>query len=114
MATRAAAAPAAGRLVHSTSGPVTAAAITVMTAAPLSLTPMARPRCSVSDRSAMSAVDATLAAAHPIPTRNVPSVTDQNSAPKVTKIAPISGGRDTRIHHPLAADTGRPASRAGS
>jgi len=81
---------AAGRLVHSTSGPVTTAARSVIAPPPLSLTPMARPRCSVSTQSAMSAVDATLAAHQPSPTRNVPSVTDMKPPAKATNSAPIS------------------------
>src|SRR4029078_983257 len=64
--------PAAGRLVHSTSGPVTSAAKTVIAPPPLSLTPMPRPRCCVSTQSAISAVEATLSARQPSPTQNVP------------------------------------------
>ena len=82
--------PAAGRLVHSTSGPVTAAASTVIAPPPLSLTPMARPRCCVSTQSAISAVEATLAAHQPSPTRNVPSVTETKPSAKATNSAPTS------------------------
>ena len=82
--------PAAGRPLHSTSGPVTSAVTTVTAPAALSPTPMARPRSAVSDRSAISAVEATLAAAQPSPTRKVPSVTDQKAGVKVTSAAPTS------------------------
>jgi Leucine-rich repeat (LRR) protein len=51
---------------------------------------MARPRCCVSTQSAISAVEATLAADQPSPTRNVPRVTETNPSAKATNSAPMS------------------------
>ena len=106
--------PAAGRPAHSTSGPVTRAVTTLTAPAQLSLTPIARPRSDVSVRSAINAVEATFAAAQPMPTRNVPSVTDQNAGVNVTSAAPTSATATPGVHHLLAPDAvGHPAERDG-